>query len=230
MTIVRPRAAKVTRPQRLRVNPLQPGSRKDTMKKTIIAVLWIAPLLFLAGCAEPPKAESDAASAAVATAKTAEAEQYAAQAYNAARDTLNAAMAAIKEQDGKFALFRNYDAAKAQLAKASEMANQAATAAAAEKERMKTELTGMQEQLMNALAGADSALAKAPVGKGNKADIELIKSDLSAAHSAYDSAVAEFNQGKYISARTKMQTVQQRVGSIMAEIGKAQEMAKGKRK
>jgi hypothetical protein len=200
------------------------------MKKTIIAVLWIAPLLFLAGCAEPPKAEADAASAAVTAAKTAEADQYATQAYNAARDTLNAAMAAIKEQDGKFALFRNYDAAKAQLAKADEMAKQAATAAAAEKERLKAELTGMQEQLMASLAAADSALAKAPVGKGNKADIELIKGDLSAARAAYDSAVNEFTQGKYLSARTKMQTVQQRVASIMGEITKAEEMAKGKKK
>ncbi len=185
------------------------------MKKTLFAVLWIAPLLFLAGCAEPPKAEADAASAALTSAKTAEAEQYATQAFGAARDTLNAAMAAIKEQDGKFALFRNYGAA---------------TAAAAEKERLKNELTAMQATLTAAIAAADTALMKAPVGKGNKADIELIKSDLSAARAAYDAAVAEFNQAKYLSARTKMQTVQQRVQNIMNEITRASEMAKGKKK
>lgn len=200
------------------------------MKKTLFAVLWIAPLLFLAGCAEPPKAEADAASAALQAAKTAESEQYAAQAFQAARDTLNAGLAAVKEQDGKFALFRNYDAAKAQLLKATDMANQAATAAAAEKERLKNELTAMQATLTAALAAADTALMKAPVGKGNKADIELIKSDLSAARTAYDAAVAEFNQGKYLSARTKMQTVQQRVTNIMNEITRASEMAKGGKK
>ncbi len=200
------------------------------MKKTLIAVLWIAPLLFLAGCAEPPKAEADAANAALTAAKTAEADQYASQAFGAARDTLNAALAAVKEQDGKFALFRKYDAAKAQLAKATEMANQAASAAVAEKERIKTELTTLQETLMASLATADSMLAKAPVGKGNKADIELIKSDLSAARAAFDSAVQEFNAGKYLPARSKFQTVQQRVANITAEITKASDMAKGKKK
>ncbi|MCB9357924.1 MAG: hypothetical protein H6506_02305 [Calditrichaeota bacterium] len=200
------------------------------MKKTLFVALWVAPLLFLAGCAEPPKAEADAANAALQAAKTAEADVYAGQAFTAARDTLNAALAAVKEQDGKFALFRNYDAAKAQLVKASEMANQSGQAAAAEKERIKTELTGMQEQLVAALAAADTALMKAPVGKGNKADIELIKSDLSAARTAFDAAVAEFNQGKYLPARTKFQTVSQRVTNIMNEITTASEKAKGKKK
>jgi hypothetical protein len=200
------------------------------MKKFLIATLWVAPLLFLAGCAEPPKAEADAANAALQAARTAESEQYAAQAFAAARDTLNAALAAVKEQDGKFALFRNYDNAKAQLLKATEMAKGAATAAAAEKERLKAELTAVQAEIVTALANADTALAKAPVGKGNKADIELIKSDLSAARAAFDGAVAEFNQGKYLSAKTKFQTVKQRTENIMAEIAKAAEMAKGKKK
>ncbi|MCL4306184.1 hypothetical protein KJZ99_09740 [bacterium] len=199
------------------------------MKKTLFVALWVAPLLFLAGCAEPPKAESDAANAALQAAKTAEADQYAGQAYNAARDTLNAALAAVKEQDGKFALFRNYDAAKAQLVKATEMANQAGQAAAAEKDRLKNELTTMQMELVAALAAADTALMKAPVGKGNKADIELIKSDLSAARTAFDAAVADFNQGKYLTARTKMQTVRQRVTNITNEIATATEKAKGKK-
>ncbi len=199
------------------------------MKKTLFVALWVAPLLFLAGCAEPPQAESDAANAALQAAKTAEADQYAGQAYNAARDTLNAALAAVKEQDGKFALFRNYDAAKAQLAKATEMANQAGQAAAAEKDRLKNELTTMQMELVAALAAADTALMKAPVGKGNKADIELIKSDLSAARTAFDAAVADFTQGKYLTARTKMQTVRQRVTNITNEIATATEKAKGKR-
>lgn len=199
------------------------------MKKYLIATLWVAPLLFLAGCAEPPKAEADAANAALQSARAAETEQYAAQAFSAARDTLNAALAAVKEQDGKFALFRNYDASKAQLIKATEMANAAAKTAAEEKERLRTELMQMQTDVMNALAAADSALAKAPVGKGNKADIELIKSDLSAARTAFDGAVAEFNQGKYLSARTKMQTVMQRAQNIMNEIARASDMAKGKK-
>ena len=200
------------------------------MKKTLFAVLWIAPLLFLAGCAEPPKAEADAASAALQTAKTAEAELYAGQAFQAARDTLHSGLAAAKAQDGKFALFRNYDAAKAKLLKATEMSSKAAADAAAEKERLKNELTAMQATLTAARAAADTALVKAPVGKGSKADLELLTTDLSAAHAAYDAAVAEFTQAKYLSARTKMQTVQQRVNNIMNEITRASEMAKGGKK
>ncbi len=82
----------------------------------------------------------------------------------------------------------------------------------------------LTQQLADAKALLDStnaALAKAPRGKGSRADLELIRNDLTAVQTALGEAEADFNGGRYMVARTKLENVAQRARAIMDEIANA---------
>lgn len=185
-------------------------------------------LLALSGCGKAPEEEIQKANVAFDAAKAAEAEQYAPQSYRAALDTLNAAMAAKQEQDSKFALFRGYGKAKALYIETEAMANKAASDAQAEKERVKALVADMLVQAKAALDSASAALAKAPRGKGSKADIELMKSDLAAAQAGYDDAQRSFDAGKYLAAKPKLEVVMDKARKICSDVAAASGKKMGK--
>lgn len=190
-------------------------------KRLSIIVLAGLVLLSLVGCGKPPEAEMQKANASMDAAKAAEAEQYVPDSYRTAMDTLNAAMAEKQQQDSKFALFRSYGKAKGLYIKADSLAAKAASDAAAEKERVKAQVSDMLAQAKAAIDSANAALAKAPRGKGSKADIELMKSDIAGAQTGYDDAMNDFNAGKYLQARTKVQAVVERANKVSADIATA---------
>jgi len=187
-------------------------------------------LTVVVGCSKPPEMEMKAANDALAAAKTAEAEAYVAKAYRAASDSLNAANAAKVEQDGKFVLFRSYAKSKDMFVRAEALGKKVSSDAAAEKERVKMEVTGLLADTKALLDSTDAMVKKAPVGKGNKADLELIKSDLQATMDSYAGAEMEFNNGKYLAARSKVMVVKQKVESIRMEVQSAIDKVKKGRK
>lgn len=191
-----------------------------------LAVLFL--LALIAGCSKAPEAEMQAATQAIDAARTAEAEAYAPAAWRTAQDTLQAANAAKTEQDGKFALFRSYGKSKEMFIAAQTLANAASAAAETEKERVKQEVIGLLSQAKAGIDAATAALAKAPKGKDTKAELELIKADLDGLTPAYADAEADFNAGKYLTARTKIQGVIAKAQSITDEIAAAAAKKAGK--
>ncbi len=191
------------------------------MLKRVSLVLVALALLAIAGCSKPPEVEMQAAQSAIDAARTAEAEQYVPDAFRIASDTLNAANAAKQEQDSKFALFRSYGKSKEMFIRAKALSDNAATEAAAEKERVKVQVDGLIKQAQAAMDSANAALAKAPKGKGNKAEIELIKTDLTGLGAQFQEAQNNFTAGKYLVARSKVEAVIQKANSIINEIGMA---------
>jgi hypothetical protein len=200
--------------------PFQPAERKEKMLRYAAAVMVCA-LLLMVGCAKAPEQEIQIANTAMDMAKSAEAEAYATDAYRMAMDTLNAAEAAKQAADAKFSLFRSYGKSKELYARAEVLAKEAQAIAESEKELVKVEAADMLTQAKQALDDVTAALAKAPRGKGSKADIELIKNDLTAASVKYDEAKMDFDAGKYAAARTKLEAVMQKAQSLSEEIAKA---------
>ena len=187
-------------------------------KRIALILIALALLALIVGCSKPPEAEMQKATSSMEAAKAAEAETYVPDSFNAANDTMNAANAAKQEQDSKFALFRSYGKAKEMYVKADEMFTNVASEAAAEKEKVKTQV---QAQLAEAKAVLDSAameLKKAPRGKGAKADIALIQADLDAANTQYTDAENMFNNGKYHDAQGAVGAVVQKAHSVMDQI------------
>ncbi len=191
-------------------------------KRTVIALALVAlPLLW--GCSKPPEAEMQKATADMQAARAAEAEQYAPQALTTAQDTLNAAMSLKQEQDSKFALFRSYGKAKAMYQRADVLAQKAATDAAAEKERVKQQVTEMLTKARTDIDDAAAQVAKAPKGKGaeDKAAIEMMKNEVASINTAYDEAKADFDNGKYLTAKTKLEQVETRTQAVVAKVQEA---------
>jgi hypothetical protein len=198
------------------------------MFKRFAVVFAIFALLVFIGCAKPPEQEIQKANTTIEAARSAEAEEYVPDAFQVAMDTLRAAEAAKTEADGKFALFRSYGKAKALYISAEALANQAVTAAAEEKERVKAEVTDLLTQAKTVIDSANVALSKAPKGKGSKADIELIKNDLAAAQASFDEANNDFNAGKYKVAKAKVEAAMQKAGAVIQEIEQAKAKKMGK--
>ena len=144
--------------------------KKGLLKLVAFSVLVVS----LASCAKAPQAEIDQANASIEAAKTAGADRYVPESFNAASEALKTAVTAVEEQNAKFALFRNYDAAKTTLASVSTLATKAVDETTAKKAALKAEVTQAVTDL-NALIVADKELlAKAPKGKEGKAALEAI--------------------------------------------------------
>ncbi len=193
------------------------------MTKRMVFALALLALPLLWGCSKPPEVEMQKATAAMQAARQAEAEQYAPQALTTAQDTLNAAMSLKQEQDSKFALFRSYGKAKAQYMRAEFLAQKAATDAAAEKERVRLQVADMLTKTRAAIDDAKAQVDKAPKGKGaeDKAAIEMMKSEITAINAAYDEAKADFDGGKFLTAKTKLEQVSTRTAAVVAKVQEA---------
>ena len=142
------------------------------------SVRWTVPVLagvalLVAGCDSPPDAEKKAADAAIAAAKSAGADQYAAPAYKAVTD--------LQKQAEGFMGDKKYKEAKAAYERAKGMAEDAGKAAVAGK-------AAMQAEVEKGIAAAESAWAA--LEKQAKAAAKKMKPDMKKAW-ADDSKAAQ---------------------------------------
>ncbi len=149
------------------------------MKKGLLKLVAFSVLVVtLASCAKAPQAEIDAANASIEAARTAGADRYAPESFNAASDALKSSVTAVEEQNSKFALFRNYDASKTTLATVSTLSNKAVEETTARKEALKAEVTAAVAELDTIIIADKALLAKAPKGKEGKAALEAIGQEI----------------------------------------------------
>ncbi len=149
------------------------------MKKGLLKLVAFSFLVVsLASCAKAPQAEIDAANVSIESAKTAGADRYAPESFNAASEALKTALTAVEEQNSKFALFRNYDAAKTTLASVATLSTKAVEETTAKKAALKAEVTQSITDLTALIVADKELLAKAPKGKEGKAAIEAIGQEI----------------------------------------------------
>jgi hypothetical protein len=149
------------------------------MKKGLLKLVAFSFLVVsLASCAKAPQAEIDAANVSIEAAKTAGADRYAPESFNAASEALKTAVTAVEEQNAKFALFRNYDASKTTLASVATLSTKAVEETTAKKAALKAEVTQSITDLTAVIAADKELLAKAPKGKEGKAALEAIGQEI----------------------------------------------------
>ena len=161
---------------------------------TRFSVRWAVPMLagvalLVAGCDSPPEAEKKAADAAIAAAKSAEADKYAGPAYKSVTD--------LQRQAESFMGEKKYKEAKAAYERAKGLGDDAAKAAAAGKTAMKAEVEKGIAAAEAAWAGLEKQ-AQAAVKKmkpdQKKAwedDAKAAKDSLAAAKTALANSPAE---------------------------------------
>lgn len=198
------------------------------MFKRVALVMVALALLVFVGCAKPPEAEIQKATSTIDAARMAEAEVYAPASFQTASDALNAANAAKTEADGKFALFRSYSKAKALYVSADSLAQIAAADAATKKEEVRVEVDAKIKEVQVFIDSVTTTLKKAPRGKGNKADIALLETQLAGITTSFTDAQNDFAAGKYMVAKNKLESVVAQASDVMNQIEAAKAKKAGK--
>lgn len=193
----------------------------ETTRRLGGALLVLSVVAVAAGCAKRPDAEVAAARTAVEEARAAGGPQYVPEAFKGVEDALQKAQEETKAQDDRFALMRSYDKAKELLARVKSDAEKVRTEAVAAKERAKGEAEAAQKEARTSLDAAKALLAKAPRGKGTKADLEAMEADLKAAETALAEARAAADKEDYLGAKAKAQSVKDKATAVSAQVQQA---------
>lgn len=200
------------------------------MKKNLLLFAVVAMFLIsmVAGCAKPPTAEMDAVKAAVGEAVKIGAEKYTAPELKGVQDKIAAAEAEIKAQEGK--IFKKYDKAKEILAAALTDAKTMTGLVPVRKQAAKDAAVAARADAAAAVTQASDLLAKAPTGKGTKADIEAFKGDIAGLSAELTGIDGQITREEYFEAKAKADAVKSRATSIADEIKAAIEKMAAARK
>ena len=190
------------------------------MKRILVALASLALVATLTACAKAPTEEINATKAAVDAAVAEGAQQYTPEDYKMVADGLAAANAEIKVQEEKF--FKNFDKASQILAKTKADAVALKGKVAARKEELKKAAIATMAQANTELVAAKELLAKAPKGKGSKAEIEAMTTDLAGVEAMIPEVQPLIDKGDFIGANEKANAILARVTAIIDEVKAAQ--------
>jgi len=202
------------------------------MKKGLLKLVAFSFLVVsLASCAKAPQAEIDAANVSIEAAKTAGADRYAPESFNAASEALKTALTAVEEQNSKFALFRNYDASKTTLASVATLSTKAVEETTAKKAALKAEVTQSLTDLAALIVADKELLAKAPKGKEGKAALEAIGQEIAVVETVSTEVTAGVaNNEDILTLSDKVKPAVEKAKAINTELTDVTAKAKGGKK
>jgi len=198
---------------------------KNALKLLALSMVTI---FLLVGCAKLPTEEINAAKASVDAVVAEGAQKFAAEDAKKLNDSMQAAQDEIKVQDGK--TFKDYAKTKELLAKVKADAETLKAGLAAKKEEAKKNAAAAQEAAKASVADAKALLAKAPKGKGSKADIEALKADLKGIEDSMAEIKTANDSEDYNAAIEKSNAVKGKAAAISDQIKKAMEKVGTKKK
>ena len=205
------------------------------MKMRFRMVSTICILLLLAGCAKPPTEQIEAAERAIKDAQLSGAATYVADEYAKIEGTLAALKKEVTDQDGKFALFRDYGKVEQLAAAAKSDAERVKGEAVKKKEEAKAAAVQAQQVAQDAVKATLQLVGKAPAGK-DRAALESIKTDVEALKASLNEVQMAIDKSEYLVAQTKAKAIQEKsqavsheIESALAKIGKGKPSAAKKK-
>jgi len=191
--------------------------------KYLKVVLPILIALLVGACAQPPKADMDAARAAVAAAaKNADIAAY-------APDTLKSAQDKLAQMETELTA-KHYDKVKSLALDAKATAGTAANDAARNKEKAQADATALISALKQALPDAARKLAAAKRVRGIKLDFAALARQLGDAQVAVADAEKDLSDAAFASALQKATAVQAQLTDGEKAIADAIQAATGRKK
>jgi len=192
------------------------------MKKAIkVLLVSLAAVVLLSACGKAPVEELNMTKGAIDAAVTEGAEQYIPEELKAVNDKLEAVMAEIKVQDGKF--FKSYDAAKTQLAQVKIEADALKGKVDQRKEELKNAAITALGEAQAAVVEAKELIEVAPKGKGSLADLEAMKNDVAGLEVSLAEVQPQIDAGDFVAATEKAHAVASQAMSISSDIKMVQE-------
>jgi hypothetical protein len=177
----------------------------------------MAAYLFLSGCAQPPAEQLNAAEQAVKDAQQSGAATYTANDYAKLEGLLAAMKTEVAEQDGKFALLRDYGKAEQLAASTKAEAERLKAEAAQKMEEAKFGATQAHQAAQASVKSTLDLVAKAPAGK-DRAALESIKMDAEALRASLNDVQMMIDKADYLGAQTKAKAIKEKADSVSQEI------------
>lgn len=199
-------------------------TRKFSLASAIVLVLALASLGGLPGCSGAPQTEIDGARLDLQRAVSAEAEVYAAEAWQAASVASAALEEEIAEQEGKLAPFRRWGEARRLATDASAAAQHAVEQSALGKEAVRMETSQLIADVRSLIADVQQMLTTAPRGKGASTDLQLLQADLLVVEGLMTQAEQAYASESFTEAKTHAESARQTAQMIGTTIEKAIEM------
>jgi hypothetical protein len=194
-----------------------------------LLLIGIVSTFLLTGCAKPPTQEISDTQAAIEAVTSADTQTYAAEELAKLNSDMEAANAEVKTQQDKF-LFKNYDKAKQMLAAVKTDSDNVKTVAAQRKEEAKQKAIAAQTEAKAAIDAAKALMEQAPTGKDTKAEIEMMKADLTGLDESLATLQQTIDAEKYSDAVDSANIIKEKAASIQAEVQAALDKVKSKKK
>jgi hypothetical protein len=167
-------------------------------------------------CADLPQAEMDAATAAVASAKTAGADIYVADQFNALNDSMAVAMADLETQKSKF--FKKYSGTiekfNGVVAYAAEVEQNTATTI----ETIKAEIASSTTEIQTLVAQGRQLMTEAPKGKEGRSALEAMKTELDVVEASIAESATMVEGGNLKTALEKLTAAKLKATTINTEL------------
>ena len=189
------------------------------MKRSKLIVLITAfafAVLLFSSCASVPQADVDAATVAVQTAKTAGADLYVPQAFQAVTDSLKSANEQVEVQKAKW--FPNYTKAKALLVVVNKMATDELVLIETRKTELKNETASLLVEVKGLIESNKALIAKAPRGKEGRAALVAITSDITVVETTVTEVEALVANGDLIGSNDKIKAAKEKATAIKTEL------------
>jgi hypothetical protein len=179
------------------------------MRRPLLHAWLLVPLL-AAACGTPPNKEMDQAQGAIAAARAAGADRYAAETFNAATNALRLADDAVAQGDYRLALNHALDS--------SERAQNAAREAAETHARLRGEIERSMAEITAALAVADARLATAETSRVPRRALADARSTLAQVNADVQKAGAAAEANDYLAAQPLVMAVKARIEDVIATL------------
>jgi len=183
---------------------------KSVLRYSIVGLVLV--LIFVVGCSKPPTEELNAARSAV-DAVAPEASKYVAEDAKKLNDDLQAAQNEISA--------KNYKQAKEILLKVKADAETLKTTLPQKKEQTKNNTIAALDAAKTTVAAAKTLLAKAPKGKGSKADIEAMKADIKGLEESVPEVQSLIDAENYAVATEKANAIKEKAAAVSDQINQA---------
>lgn len=191
-------------------------------------------LILVSGCAQPPVDQINAAEQAVKDAQQSGAATYVANDYAKIEGLMAALKKEVADQDGKFALLRDYGKAEQLAATTKTEAERVKADATKKMEEAKSAATQAQQAAQEVVKSTLDLVAKAPAGK-DRAALESIKTDAEALKASLNDVQMMLDKADYLGAQTKAKAIQEKgqavskeIETALAKIGKGKSTTKKK--
>lgn len=196
------------------------------LHKQVLPVLCT--LVLIAGCAQPPADQINAAEQAVKDAQQSGAATYVANDYAKIEGLMGALKKEIADQDAKFALLRDYGKAEQLAANTKAEAERVKADAIKKMEEAKTAAMQAYQAAQDTVKATLELVAKAPAGK-DRAALESIKTDAEALKASLNEVQMLIDKSDYLGAQTKAKAIQEKGQAVSREIETAlAKIGKGK--